>query len=157
MKNEEHIHGKEDFIVIRTTSFITEEDVDPTSLTPFYFSTPEEWLHAICSDNGPQTDVSFYEFGVFESEAEFTLYLVGKTVTSSNEDDIEISISYRPVHSNYVMPINFYGEQNRDGIINKISERLKDFVRSTTFQSSFLAEAEKIIFSTTGEIIYRRS
>jgi len=45
----------------------------------------------------------------------------------------------------------------RDQVYEKIVADLKDFTKTNTFQSSFLSQADKLVFESNGKVVWSKN
>jgi hypothetical protein len=122
----------------------TEDDVNPP---PQQFEhsqkSIQEWLKAICDANRPQTRVSYYETGVFDSENMRILYLMGVDKNGDHK-----KIVFQPQNMYFLLP-DEYKDLTQEQIDKKLIDQLVDFTKSEFFYNSYLAEADSILFRGT--------
>jgi hypothetical protein len=103
----------------------------------------EQWLSNICKTEAPDKSIVAYWFGIFESET-YMLYLVGSNSYDSNDDDWACNTDFVPKHKYFALVNEDYKDLDWEDLLMKVKSKLVDFMKSTTFQNSFFAEATAI-------------
>jgi hypothetical protein len=139
-----------------TTSQIViteEEDVvsPPPPVLVSKYKTLEEWLVAICDNENPKASIDTYNFGVFESEGMYTVYLVGMNRYKEG-NHLDSRIEFEPSEMYFPMPKSEHEKLEREQVLDNIKAQLKDFINSEKFRNSFFARAKSINVRYSGEI-----
>lgn len=112
------------------------------------FSSIGEWLSALCKGEQPQKAIDTYSFGIFESQDEWLLFIVGEDYSEPNK----IKIGFKPSLMYFRIPEAELKNNTREKLREKIMTQIKRFTETEEFKSSFLAKAFTIEFS--GEILW---
>ncbi len=129
--------------IVERVHLTTSEDAvapPPPNLKPT-FRNLHDWLISVCESHRPKTRVSIYATGLWESDKERVLFIVGMAVGANQED-----IVFQPQNSYLLLPSHEYGELSQDQLDYKLIGELKDFTATNVFTSSFLAECDSILF-----------
>lgn len=119
-----------------------------------YFKTVQDWLFYICDNDSPKKLIAEYSFGLFESPNEYILFLVGKNKYDESKNRSRTSIEFKPSKMYFKLPKAEYKDLNREQLLGKLTSRLRDFVSTDKFKTSFLAKANSIIFESNGQMIW---
>ena len=119
------------------------------------FKSVQEWLFTICDGNKPEKSIDTYEFGIFESSDNYTMFLVGlnkydKGDTSFTRIEFESSNMY------FQLPKTEYKNLNRDELVKRLTTELKDFTNTEKFKASFLMNADSNVLVTNGQTIWSK-
>jgi hypothetical protein len=119
------------------------------------FKTLQEWLASICDGKKPNKSIANYEFGLFESPDDYTIFLVG--INRYNKGDTSYTrIEFEPSSMYFQLPKGEYKNLSRDELLNRLISQLKDFTGTKKFKTSFFTEADKITFATNGQTIWSK-
>ena len=132
------------------------DDVEPPppDLTS-NFKTLQDWLLSICYDRKPKKSIANYEFGLFESADDYTLFLIG--INKYTEGDTSYTrIEFEPLNMYFPLPKSEYKNLKRDELLNRLISQLKQFTKTEQFKSSFFVNADKITFASNGETIWSK-
>lgn len=106
------------------------------------FKTLQDWLVNVCDSEKPKIAVEMYDIGVFESEKNYVVFLVGR-----NKYDNYDKIDFQPTNMYYMLPRVEYRGLSREQLMNRLTDELKEFTKSKKFQRSYLAQADSIKLS----------
>lgn len=133
---------------------IIEDDLEPPPLdVSSNFDTIAEWLKNMCKEDKPKNKIDRFNFGLFESEDEYTLTLTGVNICNQ-ADCLTISIDFRPIYTYFTLPKCYHENLDRDSLIVNLKSELTDFTKTETFQSSFFTKSESVCFETIGEALW---
>ena len=133
---------------------VDEVEPPPSDLTS-NFKTLQEWLIRICDEEKPEKSIANYNFGLFESPDDNTIYLVG--VNKYNKGDTsQTRIEFEPSNMYFRLPNSEYKSLSRDQLLNKLTDQLKTFAKTDKFKSSFLSKANAIVFESNGQKIWSK-
>jgi hypothetical protein len=118
------------------------------------FGTVKDWLVNICESDQPRKPISIYQVGLFESENDFTLFLVGINKYNEGQNRSVTHIEFQPINMYFKLPQQYFKNLDRKEVIKQLTEQLKEFTNTAKFKTSFLAQANKIVFTTNGEVIW---
>ena len=143
------------FSQLTLVDIVDEVSPPPPDLTS-KFKTMQEWLLNLCDDMKPKNPIENYEFGLFESPEEYTMYLVG--VNKYDKGDTSYTrIQFEPVNMYFPLPKGEYENLNREELLNRLISQLKDFADTEKFKASFFTQANKITFASNGQKIWSKS
>ena len=144
---------------IRTEELTLTEEVDDIAPPPpeytSSFKTLQEWLFNICDNKKPEKSISTFEFGLFEGEDNYTLYLVGLNKYNKTQNHSVTRIEFEPVSMYCTLPANEYKNLGRQQVIERVASQLKNFFATDKFKQSFLAKSKSITTSFKGEIWFQ--
>lgn len=130
---------------------ITQTDTSPELPPPpppiSNFMTLQEWLFRICVTEKPEKSIIAYNFGLFETENGYTIYLTGSKEYDKNDSDWATNNDFEPSITNYPLPSSEYKSLKWEQVLDKIKSQIKDFTKTDKFKNSFFAKAKAI---TTG-------
>lgn len=111
------------------------------------FMTLQEWLSKICETEKPDKSVIAYNFGLFETENGYTIYLTGSKEYDEDDEDWVLNDDFKPSLNYYPLPAGEYKSLKWEQVLEKIRVQLKDFTKTNDFKNSFFSKAKAI---TTG-------
>ena len=136
-------------------SFEIVDEVSPPGSLTSNFKTIQHWLIHTCKDQHPENAISMYEFGLFESKDEYTVYLVG--INKYDRGDTTYTrIEFEPSNMYFRLPESYYHNLTRDGLLGMLISDLKYFIRTQEFKTSFFANADSIVFASNGQTIWSK-
>ena len=132
------------------------DDVPPPS--PNFTSRSknlQDWLVSICEDKKPEKTIGNYNLGILESPGDRFIYLVG--INKYDKGDTSYTrIEFEPSNLYFQLPKSEYKNLSGDQLLKRLTFQLKSFTSTEKFKTSFLAEADSIIFESSGETIWAR-
>ena len=123
---------------------------DPASsptTTHSSFMTLQDWLFHLCDTERPDKSIVAYNFGLFETENGYSIYLIGSKEFDKNDSDWATNNDFEPNSKYYPLPADEYKSLKWEKVLAKIKTKLKDFTKTEKFKNSFFANAKAI---TTG-------
>jgi hypothetical protein len=119
------------------------------------FKNLHDWLVNICNDKKPNKLIANYEFGLFESPDDYTIFLVG--INRDRKGDTSFThIDFKPSNMYFQLPQGEYKNLTRDELLNRLISQLKEFTETEQFKSSFFVKADKITFTSNGQTIWSK-
>ena len=109
--------------------------------------TLREWLADICETESPDSSIVAFNFGLFETEDGYTVYLTGSKEYNDEDPDWATNSDFEPVRKYYPLPSEEFRKLAWSDVLNKISLELADFTDTEIFRNSFFSDAKAI---TTG-------
>lgn len=121
----------------------TTEDIEPPppDLKPT-FKTMEDWLFNVIDTEKPQKPIANYAIGLFESQNDRILFLIGLNKYGNNE-----KVDFKPLNMYLLLSKTEYKDLTREGLLDKLTTQLKDFTKTKKFETSFLAHSNSIMLS----------
>ncbi|HQU91595.1 MAG TPA: hypothetical protein PLK77_04820 [Pyrinomonadaceae bacterium] len=107
----------------------------------------QSWLHEICESEAPDRTVLAFNFGLFETEEGYSIYLIGSNEYDKLDPDWATNVDFEPANKYLPLPPHDFGNLSWERALEKIRIQLIEFTATETFQRSFLARAHAI---TTG-------
>lgn len=108
------------------------------------FKSLNDWITNICLTENPDKKIIAYNFGLFETEEGYTIYLMGSETYNKQNDDWATSTDFSPQYDTYLLPLKEYKNIEWDKTLKKITKELKLFTTTSIFKKSFLAKAKAI-------------
>ena len=130
------------------------DEIDDIPLPPprlnSNFNSLNDWLVNICKADAPKEPITNYNFGLFESEKKYIIFIVGLNKHEQNNSTFT-SINYKPTNMYFLLPSRY---QNLDlqQLTDILKSELKKFVSTKKFKSSFLAKANSITINISEKI-----
>lgn len=145
-----------DVEIKEVTLYDIADDVEPPppDLTS-NFKTLQDWLFSICDDEKPEKSISNYNLGLFESPDDNTVYLVGINKYDKGGTS-HTRIEFEPSNMYFQLPNSEYKNLSREQLLNKLTVQLKEFANTEKFKTSFLSNANAIVFEPSGQTIWSK-
>lgn len=119
------------------------------------FKNLNDWLVNVSNEKPLNKSISKYEFGLFESPGDYTIFLVG--INEYMKGDTSYTLfEFKPANMYFKLPESEYKNMSRDKLLNRLVSQLKDFTETKKFETSFFTEADKITFTTNGQEIWSK-
>ena len=109
--------------------------------------TLENWLFDLCDTESPDKSIIAFNFGLFESEDGYTIYLIGSKEFDEDDPDWATNIDFEPEEKYFPLATEDYNHLKWEQVLQKIKTQLEDFSKTDKFKSSFFSKAKAI---TTG-------
>ena len=132
----------------------SEEDVPeppPLRLTS-RFKTVQEWLFNICDTDKPKKPITTYNFGLFEVEEDYIVFLVGLNTYNREQYSSATRIDFEPSGMYFPLPKSEYKNLKREQVLERLTAQLRNFTKTARFKHSFFAEAKSVTTDFKGEI-----
>ena len=126
----------------------------PPGLTSNYKNI-HDWLVSICDGEKPQISITSYNFGLFESQDNNTITMVGLNKYEEG-DTTHVRIEFKPANMYFPLPHNEFKKLSRDQLLDKLVVQLKAFTKTEKFKTSFLAEADALILESNGQTVWSK-
>lgn len=131
------------------------EEVDevepPPPILASNFKNLQAWLNQICDSEKTQKSISTFNFGLFESVDNYTIFLVGLNEYDTEQSSVS-RIEFKPSNMYFRLPKKEYENLNRKQVVARLTLQLKDFTKTKKFKTSFFAKAKSITTDFSGEI-----
>lgn len=115
------------------------------------YKNVQEWLFKICDKEKPAKSITTYNFGLFESPGNYTIFLVGLNKYGTAQHSVT-RIEFEPTRMYFQLPKSEYENLNREHLLTKLTSQLKDFTKTEKFKTSFFAKAKTITTDFNGKI-----
>ncbi|MGF1925995.1 MAG: hypothetical protein ACQUHE_17605 [Bacteroidia bacterium] len=115
------------------------------------FKTLEEWLTYIYRNERPSKTIDTYNFGLFEGQDNYTLYLTGTNTYETSKDHSQIRIEFSPDELYFSLPETDFKGLKREEIYAKITSQLKEFMKTDTYKNSFFIKTTHVKTEWNGE------
>ena|ERR1022692_2644872 len=116
------------------------------------FDTLQDWLINICDSEQPEKSIATYNFGLFESAGDYTIFLIGENTYDKEQNYSVTSIDFKPLHMYFPLPKSEYENLIREQLVEQLTDELRGFTKTDKFKNSFLAKANSIKTDFSGEI-----
>ena len=130
-----------------TLDSLTNENTPGLPPTTPIFMTIQEWLFHLCDVEHPGKSIIAYNFGIFETENGYTIYLIGSKEFDKDDSDWAANNDFVPKSKYYPLPEKEYKGLKWEKVLDKVKVHLEDFTKTGKFKNSFFAKAKAI---TTG-------
>jgi hypothetical protein len=108
----------------------------------------QSWITDIIENERPSESLIAYNFGIFESDKGYIMYLVGSNTYDKNDDGWTAGFGdYTPKDRYLKLPGDEFKNLDSEGVQEKIEKTIKEFLKTEAFKNSFLNKAKAI---TTG-------
>jgi hypothetical protein len=132
-------------VSVTQTDGVPEPPLPPPPISNFM--TLQEWLFKMCDTETPDKSIIAYNFGLFETENGYTIYLIGSKEYDKDDQDWATNNDFEPSLKYYPLPTSQYKNLEWEKVLERIKYQLKDFTKTEKFKNSFFAKAKAI---TTG-------
>lgn len=154
--NQQPNNHPDEIVAFYGSFTVSEDHIEPPFTTiKSKFNTIQDWLADMCAHDQPEKSIAKYNFGLFESPDNYTLFLTG-TNSYEEVDNKRICIEFQPENIYFPLPKVYHESLNREQLIEKLIADLDQFSKTTTFQTSFFTRANVVRFDTTGHIIWSK-
>lgn len=106
-----------------------------------------DWLSKLCDAEFPDESIVAYNFGLFETQNGYTIYLIGSKEFDNDDSDWACNNDFEPEHKYFDLPANDYKSLSWQQVMDKIVSELTAFSKSSRFRNSYFSQAQAI---TTG-------
>lgn len=106
------------------------------NINPTIQEKVESWLENINSSEKPNPEIIAFNFGLFESENGFIMYLIGSKEYNGNDDDWTSEIDFEPKSKYFEFPIIVTGNKYWDIILEISKSILTDYCQSEKYEHS---------------------
>ena len=120
------------------------------------FESISAWLSEICKTDQPNIKIEEFKIGLFESENEYVLSLIGVNSYNNGLNSYKTQIDYRPTFTFYRLPDKEIKNLKPDQVKQKITEQLMEFSSSDTFKQSFLTKSSRVIIEFNGQRLWTK-
>jgi hypothetical protein len=109
--------------------------------------TLEGWLFNLCDSEAPKKSIIAYNFGLFETEDSYSIYLIGSNEFDENDSDWATNSDFEPKDKYFQLPAKDFKKLSWQQVLDQIESELKTFSKSAKFRNSFFSKAQAV---TTG-------
>lgn len=106
--------------------------------------TFNDWLVKISQTETPEKTIVAYNFGLFETENGYTVYLIGSKEFDKDDSDWALNHDFEPKLKYYPLPEKIYKSLKWEEVLMKVKSQLIDFKKSFHFKKSFFSKAKAI-------------
>jgi len=100
-----------------------------------------EWVDNINETERIDKSIIAFNFGLFESEEGFTMYLTGSKVFDKNDDDWATNIDFEPKQKYFSFGNEFLKDKDWQDILKYAASLVQSYVKSEDFKTSVFAQA----------------
>lgn len=137
----------QDVVFVQSVDVVSPPPPDLTSK----FKTLQEWLINMVETEKPGKLIIAYQFGLFESEDEYVIFLIGSKQYNKDQGGVT-SINFEPSNMYYPLPESEYKNLTREQAWARIIVQFRNFKKTDKFKNSFFAKAKVITTDLNGEI-----
>lgn len=105
--------------------------------------TLNEWLTTIIETERPESSIIAYNFGLFQMEEGYTIYLTGSKVFDEDDSDWATNNDFEPKQK-YLELSSEFKKENWEVLLQKMSKSVSLFLESKIGLKSFLSDAKAI-------------
>lgn len=103
-----------------------------------------EWLETINKIEKIDKSIIAFNFGLFESEEGFTMYLNGSQTFDEDDEDWATNMDFEPKQKYFSFGSEFLKDKNWQDILNYSEHLVQTYVTSENFKASIFAHAKAI-------------
>jgi len=107
----------------------------------------KEWITLLNKAENPSTEITAFNFGLFQTEAGYCMYLTGSKRFDAEDDDWAVEVDFEPKEKYLEIDPPFSKELTWDKVLDIAVIVIKSYVGSVEFENSILGRAEAV---TTG-------
>ena len=102
------------------------------------------WIATLTNSEEPAADIVAFNFGLFESENGYTVYVIGAKTFDDEDPDWASEVDFEPEEK--YLHINSEETEGLqwDEVLEKVKAIIQEFVSSEKFSTSFMKHAEAI-------------
>jgi hypothetical protein len=104
----------------------------------------QEWLYSICATESPSVQIVAYNFGLYETQEGYSIYLTGSKIFNTSDDDWSTNIDFEPNIKYLALNINEYKSLKWEDVLEKVKFQLFKFIKTDQFKNSFFRYAKAI-------------
>jgi hypothetical protein len=101
------------------------------------------WIERINQSDEIPANLCAFNFGLFESEKGYLMYLIGAESYDETDDDWAVEENFAPTEKYFELGVDTSDKRWQE-IEELAASLLSEFIKSETFQQSFLSKAEFI-------------
>ena len=116
----------------------------PPDLDSKFYSL-QDWLQNIIDQDNALKNIGEFRFGLSQHPDDYFIYLVGVN-TYNDSYKTQIKIEFRPQNMYFKLPRVYWEGLDRQQLTIKLIKYLSDFTNTQKFKTSFLSNAQRIIF-----------
>jgi hypothetical protein len=106
------------------------------------------WVETLIQNENPSAEIIAINFGIFESEKGYKLYLGGFKEYDENNDDWAVGLGdFSPCEKYFTLPKRDFKKLNWDEVQENVAELIRNYMNKESYKDSFLDKATAI---TTG-------
>lgn len=103
-----------------------------------------EWLETINKIEKIDKSIIAFNFGLFESEEGFTMYLNGSQTFDEDDEDWATNMDFEPKQKYFSFGSEFLKDKNWQDILNYSEHLVQTYIASEEFKTSVFAQAKGI-------------
>lgn len=100
-----------------------------------------EWVDNINETEKIDKSIIAFNFGLFESEEGFTMYLTGSKIFDEDDDDWATNMDFEPKQKYFSFGNEFLKDKDWQDILKYAESLVKSYVKSEDFKTSIFAKA----------------
>lgn len=103
-----------------------------------------DWLAQICTTESPDDSIIAFNFGLFETENGYMVYLVGSSTYDEEDEDWATEEDFVPSIKYFELPPEEFRHLRFDVVQQKVKAKIEAFMQTDIFKQSFLFRAVAI-------------
>lgn len=103
-----------------------------------------EWLDNINKTERIDKSIIAFNFGLFESEEGFTMYLNGSKIFDEDDDDWAANLDFEPKEKYFSFGTEFLKDKDWEDILKYSQNLIQTYIASEEFKTSIFAQAKGI-------------
>ncbi|WP_333888152.1 hypothetical protein [Sphingobacterium siyangense] len=103
-----------------------------------------EWLNNINKTEKIDNSIVAFNFGLFESEEGFTMYLNGSKIFDKDDDDWAANMDFEPKQKYFSFGTEFLKDKDWEDILKYSQCLVQAYIASEEFKTSIFAQAKAI-------------
>jgi hypothetical protein len=105
------------------------------------------WLNRINQTEAVSDSIIAFNFGLFESENGYTVYLIGSETFDEEDDDWATNVDFEPEEKYFELDSSFVKGKDWQEVLEISEELVKEYLNSESLDNTIFKNAEAI---TTG-------
>lgn len=104
----------------------------------------QEWVAKINENEKIDNSIIAFNFGLFESEEGFTMYLNGSKIFDKDDDDWAANMDFEPKQKYFSFGMDFLKDKDWQNILKYSEYLVQTYIASELFKTSIFAQAKGI-------------
>jgi translation elongation factor EF-G len=105
------------------------------------------WLNRISKTEAVSDNIIAFNFGLFESENGYTIYLIGSETFDEEDDDWATNVDFEPKEKYFELNASLVKGKDWQKVLEVSEELVKEYLNSESLHNTIFKKAEAI---TTG-------
>ena len=104
----------------------------------------KDWVEEISANETISSNITAFNFGIFETENGYSLYLIGSENYDENDDDWATEVDFEPSHKYFEIDPLITKGKSWEQVLKLSNDVVSRYVKSDSFKSSILKNAKAI-------------